>query len=97
MESAQNILGVLSGLNRLYFTTFQFKRMHRFIEQMTIAPSNFGDRIENLFQLEPSVAVIELEALVRETVELVELHMPQVDTSTAKQRLGWRQQPWEFS
>ncbi|HEY9735577.1 MAG TPA: hypothetical protein V6D06_04815, partial [Trichocoleus sp.] len=29
VESAQNLLGVLSGLNRLYFTTFQFKRMGR--------------------------------------------------------------------
>jgi hypothetical protein len=97
VESAQNILGVLSGLNRLYYTTFQFKRMSRFIMQMKIAPENLADRLEGLFHHPASVAVNELEALVRETVELVEVHMPQIDTASAKQKLGWRQQAWELS
>ncbi|MGL4620713.1 MAG: hypothetical protein ACRCZS_16900 [Chroococcidiopsis sp.] len=96
VESAQNLLGVLSGLNRLYYSTFQFKRMSRFIEQMEIAPENLAARLENLFHQEPSVAVNQLEASVQETVELVEIHMPQVDTSSAKRRLGWRQQPWKL-
>lgn len=96
VESAQNLLGVLAGLNRLYYSTFQFKRMRRFIEQMKIAPENLSDRLESLFQTEPSLAVIELESLVQETVALVEVYMPQIDTSTAKQRLGWRQQPWNM-
>ncbi|MBE9101592.1 hypothetical protein [Vacuolonema iberomarrocanum] len=96
VESAQNILGVLSGLNHLYYSTFQFKRMHAFVEQMKIVPENLGDRLESLFHTDAPAAVVQLEALVRETIELVELHMPQVDTSFTKQRLGWRQQPWEF-
>ncbi|MBW4621036.1 MAG: hypothetical protein KME17_16980 [Cyanosarcina radialis HA8281-LM2] len=97
VESAQNLLGVLSGLNRLYYSTFQFKRTSRFIDRMKIAPGNLGSRLESLFREEAAVAVCQLEALVRETIELVEIHMPQVDTSPVKQRLGWRQQPWEFS
>lgn len=97
VESAQNLLGVLSGLNRLYYSTFQFKRTSRFIEQMKIVPENLASRLENLFHLETFVAVSQLEALVRETVELVEIHMPQVDTSPAKRKLEWRQQAWEFS
>lgn len=96
VESAQNILGVLSGLNHSYYSTFQFKRMHAFVEQMKIAPENLGDRLESLFHTDAPAAVMQLEALVRETIELVELHLPQVDTSFAKQRLGWRQQSWEF-
>ncbi|WP_017318489.1 hypothetical protein [Mastigocladopsis repens] len=96
VESAQNLLGVLSGLNHLYYSTFQFKRMSRFIEQMEIAPENLASRLEGLFHTEAHIAVNQLEALVRETVELVEIHMPQVDTSSAKRRLGWRQQPWEL-
>lgn len=95
VESAQNILGVLSGLNRLYYSTFQFKRMSRFVEQMQIAPENLADRLESLFHSEGSIAVNQLESLVRETIELVEIHMPQVDTSSAKRKLGWRQQPWQ--
>ncbi|HSM83887.1 MAG TPA: hypothetical protein VLS96_19515 [Nodosilinea sp.] len=94
VESAQNILGVMSGLNRLYYTTSQFKRMGRYVDQMKIAPANLSTRLEGLFRDEAHIAVNELEALVQETVQLVEIHMPQVDTSSAKQKLGWRQQPW---
>lgn len=94
VESAQNILGVLSGLNRLYFSIFQFKRMGRFVEQMAIAPADLSARLEGLFHREPPIAARELEDLVRETTELVDIHMPQVDTSLAKRKLGWRQQPW---
>jgi predicted nucleotidyltransferase len=97
VESVHNLLGVLSGLNRLYYSTFQFKRMSRFIEKMKIAPENLAARLEALFHYEASVAVNELETLVRETVNLVEVHMPQVDTSSAKRKLGWRQQPWKLS
>jgi hypothetical protein len=64
---------------------------------MKIAPDNLADRLEGLFRRAAPVAVNELEALVRETVALVEIHMPQVDTSLAKQKLGWRQQPWKLS
>ena len=80
VESAQNLLGVLAGLNHLYYSTFQFKRMSRFIAQMEIAPENLADRLERLFYQAQPVAVNQLEALVRETVELVEIHIPQVDT-----------------
>jgi hypothetical protein len=97
VESVQNLLGVLSGLNRLYYSTFQFKRMSGFTEKMKLAPENLAARLEGLFHQEASVAVNELETLVRETVKLVEVHMPQVDTSAAKRKLGWRQQPWKLS
>jgi predicted nucleotidyltransferase len=97
VEAAQNLLGVLSGLNHLYYSTFQFKRMSKFIEQMEIAPKNLAARLESLFHHEPHIAVHQLEALVRDTVELVQIHMPQVDTSSAKQKLGWSQQPWTLS
>jgi predicted nucleotidyltransferase len=97
VESVQNLLGVLSGLNRLYYSTFQFKRMSGFIEQMKIAPENLAARLEGLFHQEASVAVNELETLVQETVKLVEVHMPQVDTASGKRKLGWRQQPWQPS
>lgn len=96
VESVQNLLGVLAGLNRLYYSTFQFKRMRRFIEQMRITPENLGDRLEDLFRIEPTIAVLELEVLVQETIELVEIQMPQIDTTTVRQKLGWRQQPWNM-
>ena len=95
VEEAQNLLGVLSGLNRLYFSTFQFKRMGKFIEQMSIAPTNLTSRLESLFPAEPHVAAHQIEQLVQETLDLVDTYMPQVDTSSVRRKLGWRQQPWQ--
>lgn len=96
VEAAQNIVGTLAGLNHLYFTTFQFKRMQNFIDQMEIAPANLGERLESLFASSPQ-ARDELESLVAETVALVEKHMPSIDTARAKRRIGWRHQPWQLS
>ncbi len=95
VESAQNLLGVLSGLNRLYYSTFQFKRMGKFIEQMSIAPTNLTSRLESLFRAEPHVAANQIEQLVRETLDLVDTYMPQVDTSSVRRKVGWRQHPWQ--
>jgi hypothetical protein len=94
IESAQNILGVLAGLNRVYFSTFQFKRMRAFVAELRIAPAGLAARIEDLCRASPDKAAVALEALVGETLALVNLHMPQVDTSKAGRRIGWRQQPW---
>ncbi|MFB2894824.1 nucleotidyltransferase domain-containing protein [Aerosakkonemataceae cyanobacterium BLCC-F50] len=95
VEDAQNLLGVLSGLNRLYYSTFQFKRMGKFIEQMSIAPTNLTSRLESLLRAEPHIAVNQLEQLVQETLDLVNTYMPQVDTSSVSRKVGWRQQPWQ--
>lgn len=91
---AQNLLGVMAGLNRLYYSPFQFKRMHPFIEKMTIKPENFAERVEDLFRLPPRDAAFMAEALVSETAALVQQHMPQIDTARATARIGWRQQAW---
>jgi hypothetical protein len=91
---AQNLLGIMAGLNRQYYTTFQFKRMQRFIDSMAIKPDNFGARIESLFRAVPSEAALNAESLVADTLALVEQHMPHIDVSRAKARIGWRQPKW---
>jgi predicted nucleotidyltransferase len=87
LEAGQNLLGVLAGLNRLYYSTFQFKRMKQFITQMNIAPENLYVRLESLFHIEPLVAANQIKELVAETVELVELHLPEIDTSKVRKSL----------
>jgi hypothetical protein len=94
VEAAFNLLAVLAGLNRLYFTSFQFKRMRSFVEKMRVAPPDLANRIDHLFTAESAEAAAELERLVQETMELVEQQMPDVDTSRARKRLGWRQPAW---
>jgi hypothetical protein len=96
VETVHKIIAVLAGVNRLYFTAFQFKRMHHFIDQMRIKPDNLAARLEGLFGQDMAEALPDLEALVSETIALVEVHLPQLNTTAAKARLGWRHQPWEM-
>ncbi len=93
VETAYNLLGVLAGLNRCYYSSFQFKRMRHFITPLTITPVDFADRLEAVFHADIPSAISQIEMLVRETVALVEQHMPHIDT-TARQRLEWRQVAW---
>jgi hypothetical protein len=94
VESAQNILGVLAGLNRLYYSTFQFKRMRAFIGKMRFAPDDLADRLERLFTAPRNEAITDLEALARETVALVRAYMPEVETPNQPPLAGQRAQPW---
>ena len=94
VESCQNLLGVLSGLNRVYYTPFQFKRMGRFLSQLRLQPADLGGRIEALFTSPPAEALLSLESLVAETLDLVEAGLPDVDTSVPRRRIGWRKPGW---
>ncbi len=95
VEAEEHILGTLAGLNHLYFSSFQFKRTHRFVQHMRIAPANLANRLDALLYADPSAALTQLEELVRETVALVEQHMPQIDTAAERKLLDYRQQAWE--
>ncbi len=95
-EASYNLLAILAGLNRQYFTTFQFKRMQHFVAQLSIAPFDFAARLDRLFTAEFPAAALELEALVGETIELVAQHMPQIDVSNIRQKIGQRKPAWKF-
>jgi predicted nucleotidyltransferase len=95
VETVQNILGVLAGLNRLYYSTLQFKHMSTFIEKMDIVTKNLSNRIENLFHAELLTTATQLKEIVQELIHLVELHMPQIDTSQVRQQLDRRKKAWQ--
>jgi hypothetical protein len=94
VEAAQNLLGVLAGLNRRYYSPFQLKHMHRFLDELRLAPPNLAARLDNLLVVDHVSASADLEQLVRDTVHLVDRHMPEVDTSAVRRSLGKREQPW---
>lgn len=96
VETSLRLLAVLAGLNRVYFTSFQFKRMHAFAGRLHRKPQNLADRIERLFT-RPDRAADELESLVSETVELIERELPDVDTSAQRRWLGRRPEAWDLS
>ena len=94
VEGSYNMLGVLAGLNRLYFSCFQFKRMSAFIDQMRLKPDDFGPRIASVFKgtLNASNTFREL---VAETVKLVEQYMPEIDTTVANTRINRTVPRWD--
>jgi predicted nucleotidyltransferase len=84
LDGAFAVLAVLSGLNRVYFTTFQFKRMRQHVAAFEAAPSRLAERLESLFDLDPARAAEELRTLFDETLALVEARMPEVDAARAR-------------
>jgi hypothetical protein len=96
VEAEQNLLGVLAGVNRRYYSTFQLKRMRHFVDTLSIAPHALYERLQSLLETNPATAIDQLEALVQETVALVEAHLPEVDTAPVRQTLGRRRPAWEL-
>lgn len=97
VEACLNVLGVLAGLNRRYYSTFQFKRMRTFVDALPLAPPDVATRIERVLAAaagQPEAAASELESLIGETVALVQAHLPEVDTSAVRRDLGQRLRPW---
>jgi hypothetical protein len=95
VDSAFKLLGVLAGLNRLYFTRFELKRMRALVAQMELAPPDLADRLESLFRLERGAAAAELGRLVEETRDLVVAEFPDLELPL---RLppGTKQVPWRM-
>jgi hypothetical protein len=96
LEAAQQLLGILAGVNRAYYTTFQFKRTRRFAAALVHAPANLAARLETLVVAPLGAGLDELPRLVAETLAIVEERMPSVDVSALKMRLEWRQSPWNL-
>lgn len=94
VESAQHLLGVLAGLNRIYYTPFQLKRTHKLAAAMALRPENLADRLENLFRLDPLASAEELRSLIAETLALLDVQMPSIETGALRKRLEWKHKAW---
>lgn len=86
VEAVYRLFGVLAGLNRCYFTTYQFKRVRRFATQLAIAPPDLVERTEALLVAPLPEAFGELYALDGEVLALLAAHAPQIDLGAAQDR-----------
>jgi hypothetical protein len=93
LDGAFNLLGVLAGLNRLYFARFEFKRMRQFAAKLELAPPNLIDRLEELFRLPAAEAAQSFSQLVEETRQLVASELPELELPLPFPP-GTQQQPW---
>jgi hypothetical protein len=91
LQVAFNILGVLSALNRVYFTDFQFKRMHAHAAELKISPPRVAERLEAAMETRESFRALEdLRTLAAEVVTLVESEVPGVNTARVRWAIDYR-------
>jgi predicted nucleotidyltransferase len=93
LSGAFNLLGVLAGLNRVYFARFELKRMRDLVAKMPLAPPSLADRMESLFRLPPPEAAKVFGALVEETRALVATEFPDLNLPIPFPP-DTRQRPW---
>jgi hypothetical protein len=86
VDACYGLYGVLSGLNRRYFTTFQFKRMTRFASSLALAPADFAARVQDMLLAPPRAAFVQLHGLEGEVLELLAAHSPATDLSAVRRR-----------
>lgn len=85
-EACYRLFGVLAGLNRCYYCTYQFKRVHRFAAGLALAPPQLADRIEALLTAPLPEAFSSLHALDGEVLALLAAHAPQIDLTAAHEK-----------
>jgi hypothetical protein len=79
LDGAFRVLAVLSAINRLYFTTFQFKRARAHIERMAVRPDQLAESLDVVANAPPSDAAKELKKLFAATKGIVRAEMPDLD------------------
>jgi hypothetical protein len=78
VDTARNVVLVLLGLNRTYFPHLGFKWLPRTTAGLDDAPPELAERLGLLFTATPAEAVAVADALIEETLVLVEARMPGV-------------------
>ncbi len=100
VQSVFSIVAVLAALNRLYFSTFEFKRASKFLSRLEVAPANLAARIDALFESDEPASTAELERLVAETGALVATRFPDIDLTLEwggnPRPPGSREHPWRL-
>jgi hypothetical protein len=96
IDTSRQILGALLGLNRIYMPAPGYlKSMDETIELMAVKPADLSARLKRSFRIEPTAAVEEVEALIEETLALVEKHVPGVDTAPYRADLAGRRAAYD--
>lgn len=85
IDGAFKLVAVLSAINRLYFSSFQFKRAGEHCAGMAIKPQRLAERLDHVADGSPAAAAEELRTLVEETKAIVRAEMPEVETDVAWQ------------
>jgi hypothetical protein len=91
LATMRNVVGVLAGLNRVYVAPDKLKRIGAVVGRMELTPPDAARRLDALLDLPREAVPAELDDLVGATLDLVEKHLTEVDTTKA--RALWRREP----
>ncbi len=83
----QHVLQMLLAVNRRYPLGYKF--LDSIFERCAVAPERFAERFHSVSTLPPDRAAGELQALVHETYDLVEQHVPGLDPGQVEQWRIW--------
>jgi hypothetical protein len=84
VDNTQRTLDVLMGLNRVYAPHPWHKWLDSETSLLVVAPDDLNRRIRNLLRSDSRTAAEESTALVHETFDLVDRHLPDYDTTNKR-------------
>src|SRR5918995_2360 len=90
LATMRNVVGVLAGLNRVYVAPEKLKRVGTVVGRMALTPPDAAARLDALLDLPREQVRAELDDLVARTLDLVDEHLPEVDTAGARE--AWSRQ-----
>jgi hypothetical protein len=89
----QHMLHVLLAVNHVYY--FGFKWLDVLMERLPIAPRDLADRLRLPYQVEPAQGAHVVAALVEDTYDLIERHLPGVDVEQLRHIFRFRRPTWD--
>lgn len=89
----ERLLLTLLGLNSKYFSGF--KSLEAVAGELELAPRDLLGRIRASYPLRPGASKEELAALVEETYDLIERHVPEVDVRRLRAFLRYERPLWD--
>ena len=87
------VLHVLLGMNHTYY--FGFKWLDVVADRLSITPADLSQRLRQVYQVEPAEGAQRIAALVEETYDLVEQHVPGIDVDRLRRIFRYRRPFWE--
>jgi hypothetical protein len=90
------VLGMLAGVNEVYFSTFQLKHARELETALWLRPAALVDRVEAALVAPMVDAALALEQLVDETLAIVGAELPEVEVSALRRHVGARAAPWDL-
>lgn len=89
IQSIKDIISVLCGINKLYYNG-KLKSTFFFINRMEMKPVNLLERFEHILKEGSQNSVNELYLIIEEVLSLVEIILPEYDTSRTRKIINMK-------